>query len=177
MNQNSNKTTNSKKVQKRTKKAIKNKVKCVKYFLLLDFVVFERRCFGWHLIDHSKEIKDVQLRIDDDGYIQSSATVIKKAYFARPNVWQKNFLFSLTEVLAQIFIKCLDTPVALIYMPCVPLLAGFSLLFSLLGILWKRLFKLEEKTNEILVKMAMQNGVTTKKYRFLWMMNDGEFIL
>ncbi len=154
------------KEEKARKKKGDLKVKAIKYALGCQIIKFEKRCFGWHYVGHTVD-DDVSYEVTDSGKVKKNHKIIKYAYFNRPRVWKNNFLFGLTETLSNIFSFCrrlminlIIVGIALAVIPSTRIgtlitygvvFVG-SFLFAGLGLLWKKLFKLEEKTDEILTE-------------------------
>lgn len=156
---------------KKDKLKIKNK----KYAYGCQIIKFEKKCFDW--ICMGKEVTDV-----DDGYevtdtaVKHKHHIVKSIYFGRPRDYKKNFLFSLTEMLSNIvsFFRVLALNLLIpavivgailmffnsesigmiigIYAGVYGGLIALSLLFAGLGALWRKVFKLTQKTDEIQVK-------------------------
>lgn len=161
------------KAEKARQKKGNLKVKAIKYTYGCPIIKFEKRCFGWHYIGHTVD-EDVSYDVVSTNYgakVRKNTKIIKYAYFNRPKVWKKNFLFGLTEFIAnflsffrRILIGLLPiqviialilaftgsvTGAVVIGLVNVALIAaGFA--FAGLGLLWKKVFKLEEKTDEVL---------------------------
>lgn len=155
-----------------SKKVGKLKVKGKKYTLGCQIIKFEKKCFDW--VCAGKEITDVH-----DGWEVTDTTlkrkhhIISRIYFKRPFDYQKNFIFKLTELISNI-ISFFRVTVLNFLFPAVIIgailmfanqdstglilgiyfgvyggLIGASLLFACLGLLWRKVFKLREKTDEI----------------------------
>lgn len=154
------------------KKAGKLKVKGKKYAYGCQLIKFEKKCFDW--VCAGEVIADV-----DDGYevtdtrVTHKHHIVKTIYFRRPYDYKKNFLFGLTEFLSNIisffrvlalnllvpaviigailmfFNQDMIGTIAGIYAGVYGGLIGASLLFAGLGYLWRKVFKLTEKTDEI----------------------------
>ena len=161
-------------------------------FFFGDFIIlFEKKCFGWHYIGHTCDVEtsynayNTGLRVK----IKENKKFIKFDYFTRPKVWKKNFLFMLTECLSVIvsFIRryaIAIAPVLFLILIILSLVAKdwililyiailYAIIIALsyglagLGLLWRKVFKLKEQTDEILVA----NGFAT------WDQNqEGEFM-
>lgn len=159
----------------RNKRKLKTKGR--KYAYGCQIIQFEKKCFDWVCAGHS--VTDV-----DDGYevtdtkIKHKHHIIKSVYFSRPYDYKKNFLFSFTEFLSNIvsFFRVLALnllfPAVIvgailaftmedmvgtlvgIYLGVYGGLIGASLILAGLGALWRKVFKLTEKTDEI----QEQNG-------------------
>lgn len=156
------------------KKAGKLKVKGKRYAYGCQLIKFEKKCFDW--VCAGEVIADV-----DDGYEVTSTSVkhkhhiVKTIYFRRPYDYKKNFLFKLTEFLSNIIsffrVLALNLLVPAVIVGIVLMvfnqdiigtvigvyagvyggLIAASLLFAGLGALWRKVFKLTEKTDEIQV--------------------------
>lgn len=158
------------KAEKSRKKKGDLKIKAIRYAFGCQIIKFEKRCFGWHYVGHTVD-DDVSYQVTDDGKVKKNHKIIKYAYFARPKVWKTNFLFGLTETISKILsfirrilINAIIIGLALFIIGLcigntglalgVGLAYGISIFGSLgfagLGVLWKKVFKLEEKTDEIL---------------------------
>lgn len=158
------------KKEKARKKKGDLKVKAIRYVLGCQIIKFEKRMFGWHYTGHTVD-DDVSYEITDSGKIKANHKIIKYAYFNRPKVWKKNFLFSFTEFLSnfvsffrKVYLNLIVVMIILmvigfmqeektmgIVVLCIGLgLIALSFLLAGLGGLWKKVFKLEEKTDEIL---------------------------
>lgn len=152
----------------------KLKVKSRKYTFGCQILKFEKKCFDW--ICTGSVVADV-----DDGYEISETAIthkhhiVKSIYFGRPYDYKKNFLFGLTETLSNIvsffrvFALNLLIPAVIagivlmflssdhiamivgIYAGVYGGLIGLSLILAGLGYLWRKVFKLTEKTDEIQV--------------------------
>lgn len=156
------------------KKAGKLKVKGRKYAYGSQIIRFEKHCFDW--VCAGEVIADV-----DDGYqitdtsIKHKHHIVKTIYFRRPCDYKKNFLFKLTELLSNIIsffrvlalnliIPAIIGGVILMVLnedmisTVIGIFAGVyggliaaSFLIAGLGLLWRKVFKLTEKTDEIQV--------------------------
>ena len=156
------------------KKAGKLKVKGKKYSYGCQIIKFEKKCFDW--VCAGAVIADV-----DDGYevtdtkIKHKHHIVKTMYFRRPCDYKKNFLFGLTEFLSNIvsFFRVLALNLLIpaviigailmfvnqdsigmivgIYAGVYGGLTAASFLLAGLGALWRKVFKLREKTDEIQV--------------------------
>ena len=152
----------------------KLKVKVRKYAFGCQILKFEKKCFDWVCGGHL--VTDV-----DDGYEVSDTAIthkhhiVKSVYFGRPYDYAKNFLFSFTEFLSNIvsFFRVLVLNllipaviggiIALVLLPdYIPMIIGIyagvygglialSLALAGLGYLWRKVFKLREKTDKIQV--------------------------
>ncbi len=148
------------------------KVKGRRYTFGCPIIKFEKKCFDW--LCAGSVVTTV-----DDGYevtetkIRHKRHIVKRIYFKRPYDYAKNFLFGFTEFLSNIvsFFRVLMInmiiPVAIgaiILMVLVPKsiilvlgafvgvyggLIALSFLLAGLGYLWRKVFKLREKTDEI----------------------------
>lgn len=168
MDQNSLRREEVKKEKQRKKKGDLN-VKAIKYAFGCQIIKFEKRMFGWHYQGHTVD-DDVTYSVTDNGKIKKNHKIIKYAYFNRPKVWKTNFLFTLTETLSKIVSFFRRLYLNLIVVMIVLMIIGFmgddktlgivvlciglglialSFLLAGLGTLWKKVFKLEEKTDEI----------------------------
>ncbi len=149
------------------------KVKAVKYSYGCPIIKFEKRCFGWHYVGHTVD-EDVSydvVKTSTCEKLKKNTKIIKYAYFNRPKVWKKNFLFGLTEFIANflgffrriliglapiqiiigiILIAADAAEGALILGIVNAALIAAAFVFGGLGFLWKKVFKLEEKTDEVL---------------------------
>ncbi|MGN0805187.1 MAG: hypothetical protein ACI4MS_07365 [Candidatus Coproplasma sp.] len=154
------------------RKAGKLKVKRKRYSYGCQIIKFEKKCFDW--VCAGKEVTDV-----DDGFEVSGNTVkhkhhiVKSIYFKRPYDYKKNFLFGLTEFLSNIVSFLRVTLINILPFAVIATIVGiflakealgmilgivlgvyggvFALSFILagLGYLWRKVFKLTEKTDEI----------------------------
>lgn len=150
----------------------KLKVKSRRYAYGSQIIQLEKRCFDW--VCAGESVTDV-----DDGYTISETSIkhkhhiVKRIYFKRPPDYKKNFLFGLTEFLSNIvsFFRVLAlnllVPAVIvgvvlmifqenmigtiigIYAGVYGGLIGASLILAGLGALWRKVFKLTEKTDEI----------------------------
>ena len=150
----------------------KLKVKGRKYAFGCQILRLEKKCFDW--VCAGSVVTDV-----DDGYevtdtqIRHKHHIVKSIYFNRPYDYAKNFLFALTEFLSNIvsFFRVLvlnllipAVIVGIILMVLTPEKVGMiigiyagvygglialSLLLAGLGYLWRKVFKLREKTDQI----------------------------
>lgn len=161
----------AKEEKKRQKKGT-IKIKGIRYVYGCQILKFEKHCFGYHYEGNEVE-DDVSYQVTDSGHIKKNHNITKWAYFSRPKVWKKNFLFGLTELLSK-FVSWVGRviigffPFAIIAgVICIiadaskaaiiigAIYAGvIALRFALagLGFLWKKVFKLEEKTDKILLE-------------------------
>ena len=155
------------------KKAAYNIVIYVKYSFSSFIIKFERKCFDWHYVGRNVDDTVESATVTESGKVKLNHKIVKYARFERPKVYQKNFLFSLTELISKfisffrrlaisfspiVIIACIVLafmgstsvilPVCIVY----AVLIAASILFALLGKLWIKVFKLNEKTNEILEK-------------------------
>ena len=152
----------------------KLKVKSRKYAYGSQIIRLEKRCFDW--VCAGETVTDV-----DDGYEISETSVkhkhhiVKRVFFRRPKDYKKNFLFGLTEFLSNIvsFFRVLALNLLVpavvvgivlmvlnkdmiativgIYAAVYGGLIGASLILAGLGFLWRKVFKLTEKTDAIQV--------------------------
>jgi len=153
-----------------------------RYSVACPIVRWEKRMFGWHYEGKEKDVIDQgyegTVNLDTGRVtIEKKWKVIKYACFARPRVFPKNFLFSLTEKLAM-FVSFFRRLVfrfliaAIIVMAVVagtadsgsstPTTLGtvFAVLYiglpllsiglGLLGKLWRKVFKLDQTCDQIL---------------------------
>ncbi|MCM1546160.1 MAG: hypothetical protein NC033_03895 [Clostridiales bacterium] len=146
-----------------------------KYAYGCPIIKFEKKCFDWVCAGHS--VTDVHDGYEVSGSsVKRKHHLVKYVYFRRPYDYKKNFLFGLTELLSNIvsFFRVLAfnliVPVAIIgvvlsfVMTDDPDFIGnfwgafagvyggltvLSLVLALLGVLWRKLFRLTEKTDEI----------------------------
>lgn len=180
----------SAKAEKQRQKKGKLKTKAIRYCWGDQIIRFEKKCFGWHYTGHTVD-EDVSYEAYESGNsvkVRENRKVIKYDYFNRPKVWKKNFLAVLTETLSNLvsFIRRLILPFSVI-LAIIAVIIGFmseswtfgivvlcvyagiialSLALAGLGALWTKVFKLKEKTDEILT----QNGYA------IWDENkEGEF--
>ena len=153
----------------------KLKVKGRKYAFGCQILKFEKKCFDW--VCAGSVVTDV-----DDGYevtdtkIRHNHHIVKHIYFKRPYDYAKNFLFSFTEFLSNIvsffrvFALNLLIPAVIVAVVVLVLaseyagtligiyagvyggLIALSLILAGLGSLWRKIFKLREKTDEIQVE-------------------------
>ncbi len=158
------------KAEKSRKKKGDLKIKAIKYAFGCQIIKFEKRCFGWHYVGHTVD-DDVSYQVTDSGKVKKNHKIIKYAYFARPKVWKNNFLFGLTETLSKILSFVRRVLLNMIVIGVILFIVGIatqnkglalgvglaygisiagSFAFAGLGLLWKKVFKLEEKTDEIL---------------------------
>lgn len=156
------------------KKAGKLKVKGRKYSYGCQLLKLEKKCFDW--VCAGKQVTDVDDGYEVSGTkLKHKHHIVKTVYFKRPYDYKKNFLFSLTEFLSNI-ISVLRVIALNLLIPAVivGLLLAFlvidpgsigtmigiyfgvyggliaaSLIFAGLGALWRKVFKLTEKTDEI----------------------------
>lgn len=157
------------------KKAGKLKVKKKKYTYGCQIIKFEKKCFDW--VCAGKQVTEVSDGYDVSGNtVRRKRHYIKTIYFRRPCDYAKNFLFRLTEFLSNI-ISFLRVTVLNLLVPAVIVgivlclansddtsvvgtiigsyigvyggLIAASFLFAGLGALWRKVFKLTEKTDEI----------------------------
>jgi len=157
------------------------KSKAVKYSYAAFIIKFEKRMFGWHYEGKERETIDqgYEATVHDSGRVtvRHKVKVVKYAWFTRPKVWPKNPLFMITEILSGIVsffrrIAISLSPIAIIIgiimmsnsPEIVGILAGVyggliggSIVLALLGLLWKKVFKLEDKCDQIL----LDNGFAT----------------
>lgn len=132
-------------------------------------VKFEKKCFGWRFLGYERQNEITG--VDERGNVKIK--IFKNLYFSRVSPYTSNILFNLTELLEKIvsfirrilvnlfpfaFIACLfvtllggDGGADKIAPKMWMLLAGVyggliaaTMLFSLLGVLWKKIFKIEE---------------------------------
>ncbi len=173
--------------EKKRKKKGDLKVKAIKYVFGNQIIKFEKRMFGWHYVGHTVD-DDVSYEVTDKGKIRKKHNIIKYSYFNRPKVWKGNFLFNFTEIISNLisffrrvlinavifvaiilYIINMDNPSMFAILFCSiygGLILG-SFAFAGLGYLWKKVFKLEEQTDEVLTA----NGFD------VWSANeDGELI-
>ena len=155
----------------------KLKVKGRKYAYGCQIIKFEKKCFDWVCAGHT--VTDVEDGYEvTDTSIRRKHHIVKSVYFRRPYDYKKNFLFSLTEVLSNIisFLRVLmlsllvpavivGVVLAILYRGedgFIGMLLGIyggvygglfalSFLFAGLGALWRKVFKLTQKTDEIQV--------------------------
>lgn len=153
----------------------KLKVKGRKYTYGSQILRFEKHCFDW--VCAGEVIADVE-----DGYevtersIKRKHHIVKTMYFKRPHDYQQNILFKLTEILSNIVsffrVLALNLLVPAVIIGAIVMffnndmigtiigifsgvyggLIAASLLLAGLGLLWRKVFKLTEKTDEIQVK-------------------------
>lgn len=159
------------KAEKSRKKKGECKVKAIRYVFGCQIIKFEKRCFGWHYRGHTVD-DDVSYEVTDSGKVKKNHKITKYAYFVRPKVWENNFLFGLTETISKIFSFVRRVLINAIVIGIILFIVGImtensglalgvglaygisiagSFIFAGLGALWKKVFKLEEKTDEILV--------------------------
>ena len=152
----------------------KLKVKSRKYTFGCQILKFEKKCFDW--VVAGSVVTNV-----DDGYevrgdkIEHKHHIVKNIYFRRPYDYAKNFLFGFTEAISNIIsffrVMALNLLIpavivaifVMIFSPdSIGMLAGIyvgvygglialSLVFAGLGYLWRKVFKLREKTDNIQV--------------------------
>ena len=158
-----------------SKKVGKLKVKGKKYAYGCQILKFEKKCFDW--VCAGKAVTDVDDGYEiTSTKIKHKHHIVKSVYFKRPYDYKKNFLFKLTEFLSNIisFFRVLALnlliPAVIIGIvlavvnsdtdgfigKLIGIYAGIygglivaSLLFAGLGALWRKVFKLTEKTDEI----------------------------
>ena len=148
----------------------KLKIISKKYAYGSQILRFEKHCFDW--VCAGKEVTDV-----DDGYeitersIKRKHHIVKSISFKRPYDYKKNFLFGFTEVLSNIvsFLRVLALNIIIpavivgivlmvlnedmvgtilgIYFGVYGGLIAASLILAGLGALWRKIFKLTEKTD------------------------------
>jgi len=166
--------------KKAGKNAGKLKVKGRKYSYGCQIIKLEKRCFDW--VCAGKTVTDVDDGYEiTDTQIKPKHHIIKTVYFKRPYDYQQNFLFRFTELLSNVvsrlrvialnlLIPAIIVGVLLaifndedsefvgmmcgIYFGVYGGLIGLSLILAGLGVLWRKVFKLTEKTDEI----QEQNG-------------------
>lgn len=153
----------------------KLKVKGRKYSYGCQILKLEKKCFDWVCAGHSVTDVDDGYEITDTR-VRHKHHIIKTVYFRRPYDYKKNFLFGLTEFLSNIVSVLrvialnLLVPAAIIGIVLAVLnsdntelvgkiigiyfgvyggLIGGSLILAGLGALWRKVFKLTEKTDEI----------------------------
>ncbi len=165
-----------KKFRIEAKKAGILSIKYIKYTYAKFIIRFEKYCFDWHYLGIDRDDYYEGASISDSGRITHKHKIIKYARFERPKNYQKNFLFSFTELLSNIVSFFRRLSISLIWLPIVGLIlscflessnnllidlvtayfgimAGLivaSIVLALLGKLWIKVFKLQEKTNEML---------------------------
>lgn len=157
------------------KKVGKLKVKCRKYSFGCQIIRFEKKCFDWVCAGSTVTDVDDGYEITDTS-IRHKHHIVKRIYFKRPYDYQKNFLFKLTEFLSNIISRLrvlalnLLIPAVIvgiilavlnidnsafvgkligIYIGVYGGLIAASFIFAGLGVLWRKVFKLTEKTDEI----------------------------
>ena len=155
----------------------------IKYSYAAPIIKLEKRLFGWHYEGKEKETIDdgYEATVHESGRVsvRHKIRIIKYAWFSRPKVWPKNILFVLTEILSGIvsfFRRLLISFVPLVAILLIILAAtgngpefvkivlivyasliGGSIVLALFGLLWKKVFKLEDKCDQIL----LDNGFAT----------------
>ena len=158
----------------------KLKVRGRKYTFGCQFIKFEKRCFDWVCAGH--EVTDVDDGYEvTETRIKHKHHIVKTVWFKRPYDYKKNFLFGLTEFFSNIFsffrVLALNLLIPAVIVAvivgfvtggdAIPLMAyiyggvyggtiGGSLLFALLGLMWRKVFKLREKTDEIQLAAGYQ---------------------
>ena len=153
----------------------KLKVKGRRYAYGSQILRFEKHCFDW--VCAGEVIEDVE-----DGYeitersVKRKHHIVKTMYFKRPQDYQTNFLFNLTEMLSNIIsffrVLALNLLFPAVVVGAIVMffneemigtvigtfagvyggLIGASLLLAGLGLLLRKVFKLTEKTDEVQVK-------------------------
>lgn len=164
------------------KKAGKLKVKGRKYTYGCQIIKFEKKCFDWVCAGHTQTDVDDGFEITDTK-VRHKHHIVKSVYFRRPVDYQKNFLFKLTEFISNIvsFFRVvalnLLIPAVIVgiivaffnmdntefvgrmigaYIGVYGGLIAASLALAGLGALWRKVFKLTEKTDEIQVANGYQ---------------------
>lgn len=148
------------------------------YTFSAPILMFEKKCFDWHFSGKDRTVVDDGYEATDHGdhiTVKHKSHIVKRAWIDRPYCYKKNFLFGLTEFLSNIVSHirvwainlCViaiiaaialaamgNTSVALVIAGVYAGLIAASYLFALLGLMWKKVFKLTEKTDAFLE----QNG-------------------
>lgn len=162
-------------------------IKGIKYSYAAPIIKFERRMFGWHYEGKQRDTIDqgYEATVYDSGHVsvRHKVKIIKTVWFSRPKVWPKNVLFVITEILSKIFsffrrivVSFFPVPIIigiillasgagedafktflLIVLPIYGGLIFGSIILALLGFLWRKVFKLEDKCDQIL----LDNGYAT----------------
>jgi len=138
-------------------------------------IKLEKKCFGWHCEGREqKEVDDGYEATDHGSYIsvKHKTKLIKTIYFSRPTDYKKNFLFSLLELISNIisFFRVWALNIILIpiiicviaalgeansadgFIKIIAIIYGSlilgSIVVALLGLLVRRVFKLDQKTDD-----------------------------
>ena len=154
-------------------------IKSIKYTVAKFFIVFEKRCFGWHY--EGNDVSEIDYGYETtytvyDNYVSANTThkteILKYAYFARPKCYPINFLFGLFEILSR-FVSWIGRwvfnaiPVWLIVGILLAVFAstyevltiggaiygalyGARLLFALLGLICRKGFHLDDKCDDLM---------------------------
>ena len=166
------------------------KTKRIRYTLGSQFIQFEKRSFGWHYEGKTVDTVDDGYEAHYNEYtgnvsVSHKTHVIKDAYFTRPACWPKNFLTVLTELLSMFFsfigrILFNILPILVIVgiivaavgagaTMIIAVVAGYAglyvvrLIFALLGRLWKKVFKLQDRCDEELEKYGYVSWTETEE--------------
>ena len=149
------------------------------------FLILEKRCFAWHYEGRTSQsvYKDSTINYDT-GRITHNYILFKHAYFTRTNVYQKNFFFSLFEILTNIVSairrSILFALPAAIIVPIIFLIIdsnlggtialwvfltyliayGASAVFMVSGFIIRKALKLDEKTDNYLVANGYEEWST-----------------
>lgn len=136
-------------------------------------IKLEKKCFDWRCKGRDSTVVDDGYEATDYGSyvrVKHKTHIIKSIYFSRPADYKKNILFSLTELLSNIvsFFRVLalnlivfaivaiiifgvlmdNTKVIEVIVGIYASLIGTSLVLAGLGYLWRKVFRLSEKTDE-----------------------------
>ena len=167
-------TSDERKAERARRKKGKLKVKAIRYFWGDQIIRFEKRCFGWHYTGHTCDVETSYEAYDAGNSIniKQKRKFITYDYFERPKVWKKNALFMTTEILSNFvsLVRRFTLPLSVLLL-IIAAIVGFigeswtfmivvlavyagiialSFLLAGLGKLWMDVFKLKEKTDEIL---------------------------
>lgn len=165
------------------RKASRIVIKWRKYAFANFILKFEYRAFGWAYTGKEVDVVDDGYETtvyDDHAVTKHKSHIVKHACFQRPRSYQKNFLFSLLELLSGIVSRFRVWALNLIMVPIIILvialigggentgtiigvicgiyggLIGASILFGILGLVVRKAFKLDEKTDEFNHKYGYQ---------------------
>lgn len=141
------------------------------YSLGPQILKLEKKCFGWHCEGREKEVVDDGYTATDHGSyvsVKHNTKLIKYIYFSRPCDYKKNILFSLLEfisnILSRIRVWAINLIViaiivaAIFYSTSPQVTQGIAIIYAalilgsivvaLLGLLVRKVFKLDEKTDQ-----------------------------
>lgn len=165
------------------KKASRIVIKWRKYAFTNWILAFEYRAFGWAYCGKEVDVVDDGYETtiyDDRAVTKHKSHIVKHACFKRPRSYQKNFLFSLLEFLSGFVSRFRVWAINLIMVPIIigvialvsssessgtilgvifgiyGCLIGASIIFGILGLVVRKAFKLDQKTDEFNHKYGYQ---------------------